>query len=158
MAASTVFRDAQGRVLPGSVMNPAGRPKSKRAFGDSVRRGVDPDEMRDILLAIARGQGVRVVMAADGKGVIWQEAAPPTYKERIQAAKELLKYGFSPATADKGDQGPELAGGQDISKMSPEALAAYGQLLQLIGTGAVDPVAVLAAGQRALPAKREDER
>lgn len=145
MSDSTVKRGPGGKWLPGSVPNPKGRPKSKLAFGDAVRRGVDPNELRDILLSIARGQGYRMTVIAGsgedgGKPLYQQTAEPPTYKERIAALDRLLKYGWLTAALAAGqpEEPPEVRG-PDLTKMTPEQLKRYSELIGSIASGQPPP-------------------
>lgn len=111
-------------------MNPAGRPKSKQSFGDLVRRCVDQRELLEYLLAVVRGQGVRMTLATDGSGrVTYAEATPPSYKERTQALKVLLEYGYEKAMV--GGDAPQLSAGTglDFGRLSPSELDEYGRIL-----------------------------
>jgi hypothetical protein len=53
------MRDSHGRWLPGSVPNPAGRPKKGETLTDALRERVDKDELADIMVALAKAGNVR---------------------------------------------------------------------------------------------------
>jgi hypothetical protein len=136
-----------GRWQPGQSGNPAGRPRG-RSFSEAVRRAVEPEELVLHLLAIVRGQGVRMTVAAGADGQpVFVEGQAPTFRDRVAAAKVLVERGWPRGPTDAA--GAAAPPGPDLAAMTPEQLTAYAQVCQLLVSGALDPQRVLAAARGA---------
>jgi hypothetical protein len=87
-----------GRFAPGVSGNPGGR--GKRAFNLTkiIQARTDPDEMYNILIAIMRGQGVRVMdggsFAPEGPINSTVPIQMPSVKDQLKAWQMLAEWGF----------------------------------------------------------------
>lgn len=135
MSTNPPARDAKGRLLKGTVLNPKGRPKTGTAFAEAVREHVDPLELIRIALAIARGEPAvqdlqylrqkaeaeargEAAPVIEGVGVVW-----PSMSDRQHALNFLRDSGWQKPTQQveitHGDDTPKLL---DYSKLSDEDL------------------------------------
>lgn len=124
---------ADGKFVKGHVANPAGRKPNALAFATAVRERVDPNELIDRALAIARGepmvrdlQHLRAVAKARREGlpdperprdaeVIW-----PSVGEMQHAIQFLTAWGWQkpPERLELAPAAPDV----DYSRLSDEEL------------------------------------
>ena len=134
-----VKRDDRGRLLPGSVNNPVGRPPSPLALTEIARRKLPAEQLVNIFLRIAQGQPLTSYIDPETKRVVVTDGAPPegatavsvvlpTTPEQLRAAEFLWDKIEPPSknvdltVKDGRPRGP------DFSKMSPEQLDKYVEL------------------------------
>jgi hypothetical protein len=97
------------RWQPGQSGNPAGRPKRGESLAEIVRRSVDPHELVDTLLSIARSVGAKSSDRIAAVGLIMDRGwGKPLAQVEVTARQELVE--------------PELA--SRLDDLSPEQLEA----------------------------------
>lgn len=129
-------RDERGRLLPGSVNNPRGRPPSPFALTEAVRARATNAEVASWFIGIARGEPLyryvdeagktRVCIGDPPEGAKVIDMQWPSVAERIRAAEWV---------ADRVEPRPkqldvQVSGGTrpDFSRMSTEQLDRYVEL------------------------------
>ena len=127
----------KGRFAPGGSGNPGGRGANAFGLTKAIQKQVDPDELIQILLAITRGQGVRVI---DGTPIAPGRPAPaavpvqvPAVKDRIKAASLLMEWGFTKPPSQKQiqvDDGRLPPGTFDERQLSDDDLAEIAAVLE----------------------------
>ncbi len=118
--------------------NPHGRKgRTGAALGRAIRANVDPEELVEIALAIARGQGIHVRDSDSGAAV---SVHMPTVRDQLEALKFLADRGWIKPPKQKqltiDDNRTQQIVAFDPSKLSDEQL---GNLDKLLGTMVVDP-------------------
>lgn len=101
MSDSSLVRQApRSAWKPGQSGNPAGRPKGVKGFAKQWRRDVDIEELKSILLDIARGFAIGpgdeagMIKTSGGHTIFTGEFKPPTARDRIEAIKFLIERGY----------------------------------------------------------------
>jgi hypothetical protein len=104
--------------------NPRGRKPSALSLAERIRERVDPDEMIDIWMEIARGKTVTVGNDEDGNVTI----IVPRVSDRIAALNALAERGWmKPPTSMQVEA--VQASPIDFARLSEEQLVAFGALL-----------------------------
>ncbi len=136
-------RDSLGRFKPGMSGNPGGRKKGPHSFSQMIRDKVDTEQLIAVAVAIALGQGKRILEApADGSPP--PTVVPisiPTSKDQMKAIEFLVAWGYIKPPTQKQiaiDDGREKSRQAfDPSKLSDKQLNAMDALLE-IGAGKSD--------------------
>ena len=138
-----------------------GRPRSATSFAEAVRERVDPDELIDLALAIARGEPLVVdlnYLRDKAKAIAAGTPLPeisgvevkwPSPSDRMSALAFLRDSGFQ-KPAQVHEIGPARETLRDYAKMSDEELAKLEELLESAPAalpGGPDEVEVLPAGE-----------
>jgi hypothetical protein len=106
--------------------NPKGRPRSGLSLAERIREKVDPDELIDIALEIARGNDV-IVRDKDGSVILDGDGMPiiraPEPKDRINALNFLAERGWIKPPVQLELDAPDTAPqGLDFSRLSDDEL------------------------------------
>lgn len=128
------------RFKPGNRANPHGRPRAATSFAEAVRERVDPDELIDLALAIARGEPLVVdlnYLRDKAKAVATGAPLPeisgvevkwPSPSDRMAALTFLRDSGFQ-KPAQVHEIGPSRETLRDYATMSDDDLAKLEALL-----------------------------
>ena len=129
-----VKRDSKGRFIKGSVSNPWGGPKGPKALSRVIRNSVDPRDIVDIAMSIARGESSIQDMNGD-----WV-AVPVATKDRLAAIDFLAKRGWG--MPDLKDEGLDtIKPPRDLSRLSDAELEKFEALLEKTDTKALPAMA-----------------
>lgn len=129
-----------GRFAPGYSGNPGGRGKRSFEITRVIQQRLDPDEWFNIMIAIMRGQGVRVMdggsYAPNGPVDTTVPIQMPGVKDQLKAAGMLADLGFiKPPTQkqlaiDAGRARPAVE--FDESRLSDDQITALIGILETV--------------------------